>query len=118
MSITYDSGRNNVRSSERVVLRIDNVPSVRLITMSCYCRLTCEHLIGYHPSRYSTDPVERVHVLLYRKGKMMTYAFAEMADENAEKAALRCSPNSVMGKGKRVRRVAATQAVRKNLCER
>lgn len=70
LSIMYDSGRNNARSS------------------------------------------------VYREAKMMSYTFAEMIDEEAATAAPRCYPHSILGKGKRVRRVTVTQAVRKNLCER
>ncbi|KAL1943938.1 hypothetical protein VTO73DRAFT_3756 [Trametes versicolor] len=96
----HASGRNNARSSERVVLRIDNVPWD--ITPPAIAQWL----------RY---PVERVHVLLDRKGKTMSHAFAEMVDEDAAKAALRCSQNSVLGKGKRARGVTVTRSSQEEL---
>lgn len=55
-------------------------------------------------------PVDRVHVLLDRKGKTLSHAYAEMVDEDAAKAALRSSQNSVLGKGKRARGVTVTRS--------
>ena len=60
-------------------------------------------------------PVERVHVLLDRKGKTLSHAFAEMASPEAAKAALRTSQNSVLGKGKRARGVTVTRSNQEEL---
>ncbi|KAI0826538.1 hypothetical protein BC628DRAFT_1373054 [Trametes gibbosa] len=87
-------------SSEHVVLRIDNVP----------WDITPPAI-----ARWLKHPVERVHVLLDRKGKTMSHAFAEMADEDAARAALRCSQNSVLGKGKRARGVTVTRSSQEEL---
>ena len=40
----------------------------------------------------------------------MSHAFAEMVDEDAAKAALRTSQNSVLGRGKRARGVTVTRS--------
>ncbi|KAI0698464.1 hypothetical protein BC835DRAFT_1413050 [Cytidiella melzeri] len=78
----------NVRLDERAVLRIDNVPwDITPPAISSWLK----------------HPVDRVHVLLDRKGKTMSHAFVEMASSDAAKAALRTSQNSVLGKGKRAR---------------
>lgn len=45
----------------------------------------------------------------------MSHAFAEMVDEDAAKAALRCSQNSVLGKGKRARGVTVTRSSQEEL---
>ncbi|KAI0646377.1 hypothetical protein C8Q79DRAFT_962291 [Trametes meyenii] len=86
--------------SERVVLRIDNVP----------WDITPPVI-----ARWLKYPVERVHVLLDRKGKTMSHAFAEMVDEGAAKSALRSSQNSVLGKGKRARGVTVTRSSQEEL---
>ncbi|KAI0674379.1 hypothetical protein C8Q78DRAFT_1014437 [Trametes maxima] len=85
---------------ERVVLRIDNVP----------WDITPPAI-----ARWLKYPVERVHVLLDRKGKTMSHAFAEMVDEGAAKSALRSSQNSVLGKGKRARGVTVTRSSQEEL---
>ena len=54
-------------------------------------------------------------MLLDRKGKTMSHAFAEMVDEDAAKAALRTSQNSVLGKGKRARGVTVTRSSQEEL---
>ena len=59
--------------------------------------------------------MERVHVLLDRKGKTLSHAFAEMVDEEAAKAALRTSQNSVLGKGRRARGVTVTRSSQEEL---
>ncbi|KAI0777753.1 hypothetical protein BD413DRAFT_468048 [Trametes elegans] len=87
-------------SDERVVLRIDNVP----------WDITPPAI-----ARWLKYPVERVHVLLDRKGKTMSHAFAEMVNEDAAKAALRSSQNSVLGKGKRARGVTVTRSSQEEL---
>lgn len=56
-----------------------------------------------------------MHVLLDRKGKTLSHAFAEMFDEDAAKAALRTSQNSVLGKGKRARGVTVTRSSQEEL---
>ncbi|KAI0336872.1 hypothetical protein GY45DRAFT_1377691 [Cubamyces sp. BRFM 1775] len=87
-------------SSERVVLRIDNVP----------WDITPPAI-----ARWLKYPVERVHVLLDRKGKTLSHAFVEMVNEDAAKAALRCSQNAVLGKGKRARGVTVTRSSQEEL---
>ncbi|KAI0372029.1 hypothetical protein BV20DRAFT_940669 [Pilatotrama ljubarskyi] len=87
-------------NSERVVLRIDNVP----------WDITPPAI-----ARWLKYPVDRVHVLLDRKGKTMSHAFVEMVDEEAAKAALRSSQNSVLGKGKRARGVTVTRSSQEEL---
>lgn len=59
--------------------------------------------------------VERVHVLLDKKGKTLSHAFAEMANAEAAKAALRFTQNSVLGKGKRARGVTVTKSNQEEL---
>ncbi|KAH9896942.1 hypothetical protein C8Q73DRAFT_728358 [Cubamyces lactineus] len=87
-------------NSERVVLRIDNVP----------WDITPPAI-----ARWLKYPVERVHVLLDRKGKTLSHAFVEMVNEDAAKAALRCSQNAVLGKGKRARGVTVTRSSQEEL---
>ena len=60
-------------------------------------------------------PVERVHVLLDKKGKTLSHAFAEMASQEAARAALRATQNSVLGKGKRARGVTVTRSNQEEL---
>lgn len=45
----------------------------------------------------------------------MSHAFAEMVDDDAAKAALRTSQNSVLGKGKRARGVTVTRSSQEEL---
>ncbi|KAH9941316.1 uncharacterized protein BXZ73DRAFT_88457 [Epithele typhae] len=74
--------------SERVVLRIDNVPwDITPPAIAAWLK----------------HPVERVHVLL------------DHVDEEAAKAALRTSQNSVLGKGKRARGVTVTRSSQEEL---
>ncbi|KAI0694216.1 hypothetical protein BC835DRAFT_1533943 [Cytidiella melzeri] len=90
----------NVRLDERAVLRIDNVPwDITPPAISAWLK----------------HPVDRVHVLLDRKGKTMSHAFVEMASSDAAKAALRTSQNSVLGKGKRARGVTVTRSNQEEL---
>ena len=56
------------------------------------------------------QPVERVHVLLDRKGKTLSHAFVEVANDDIAKAALRGAQNSVLGRGKRARGVTVTRS--------
>lgn len=60
-------------------------------------------------------PVDRVHVLLDRKGKTLSHAYVEMASQDAAKAALRSSQNSVLGRGKRARGVTVTRSNQEEL---
>ncbi|RDX54593.1 hypothetical protein OH76DRAFT_1397941 [Lentinus brumalis] len=88
------------KPAERVVLRIDNVPwDITPPAIAAWLK----------------HPVERVHVLLDRKGKTLSHAFVEMADEDAAKAALRTSQNAVLGKGKRARGVTVTRSSQEEL---
>jgi hypothetical protein len=66
-------------------------------------------------STWLRQPVERVHVLLDRKGKTLSHAFVEMASPEAAKIALRTSQNSVLGKGKRARGVTVTRSNQEEL---
>jgi hypothetical protein len=61
------------------------------------------------------QPVERVHVLLDRKGKTLSHAYVELANEDVFKAALRGSQNSVLGRGKRARGVTVTRSTQDEL---
>ncbi|EJF63755.1 hypothetical protein DICSQDRAFT_101752 [Dichomitus squalens LYAD-421 SS1] len=90
----------SAKTTDRVVLRIDNVPwDITPPAIAAWLK----------------HPVERVHVLLDRKGKTLSHAFAEMVDEEAAKAALRTSQNSVLGKGKRARGVTVTRSSQEEL---
>jgi site-specific recombinase XerC len=60
-------------------------------------------------------PVDRVHVLLDRKGKTLSHVFVEITGEEAAKAALRTAQNSVLGKGKRARGVTLTRSSQEEL---
>ena len=51
-----------------------------------------------------------MHVLLDSKGKTLSHAFVEVADENIAKTLLRTTQNSVLGKGKRARGVTVTMS--------
>ncbi|EMD31900.1 hypothetical protein CERSUDRAFT_119204 [Gelatoporia subvermispora B] len=85
---------------ESVVLRIDNVP----------WDITPPAIADW-----LKHPVERVHVLLDRKGKTLSHAYVEMASADAAKAALRSSQNAVLGKGKRARGVTVTRSSQEEL---
>lgn len=54
-------------------------------------------------------------MLLDRKGKTLSHAYAEMASPEAAKAALRTAQNSVLGKGKRARGVTVTRSNQEEL---
>ncbi|KAI0341472.1 hypothetical protein BDW22DRAFT_308583 [Trametopsis cervina] len=89
-----------LRSGEHVVLRIDNVPwDITPPAIEAWLK----------------QPVDRVHVLLDRKGKTLSHAFVEMASTEAAKTALRTSQNSVLGKGKRARGVTVTRSNQEEL---
>jgi hypothetical protein len=60
-------------------------------------------------------PVQRVHVLLDRKGKTLSHAYVEVPDEEAARASLRTAQNSVLGKGKRARGVTVTRSSQEEL---
>ncbi|KAI0053211.1 hypothetical protein FA95DRAFT_1552708 [Auriscalpium vulgare] len=88
------------RPGEFPVLRIDNVPwDITPPAIAAWLK---------HPTR-------RVHVLLDRKGKTLSHAYVEMADEDAARAALRTAQNSVLGKGKRARGVTVTRSGQEEL---
>ncbi|PSR71453.1 hypothetical protein PHLCEN_2v12720 [Hermanssonia centrifuga] len=88
------------KSADSSVLRIDNVPwDITPPAIAAWLR----------------HPVERVHVLLDRKGKTQSHAYAEMVSPDAAKAALRTSQNSVLGKGKRARGVTVTRSNQEEL---
>jgi hypothetical protein len=103
---------------ECVVLRIDNVPWVRLSSpcprndlLKCRCQdITPPAIISW-----LKQPVVRVHVLLDSKGKTLSHAFVEVGDENVAKALLRTAQNSVLGKGKRARGVTVTMSGQEEL---
>lgn len=50
-----------------------------------------------------------------RKGKTLSHAYVEMVNEDAAKAALRSSQNSVLGRGKRARGVTVTRSNQEEL---
>ncbi|KAF7797063.1 hypothetical protein EIP86_008255 [Pleurotus ostreatoroseus] len=94
------SGRSSHKGDERPVLRIDNVPwDITPPAIAMWLK----------------HPVERVHVLLDKKGKTLSHAFAEMASQEAARAALRATQNSVLGKGKRARGVTVTRSNQEEL---
>jgi hypothetical protein len=66
-------------------------------------------------AQWLKQPVELVHVLLDRKGKTLSHAYVELADEEIFKAALRGAQNSVLGKGKRARGVTVTRSTQEEL---
>jgi hypothetical protein len=66
-------------------------------------------------AQWLKQPVEIVHVLLDRKGKTLSHAYVEVADEETFKAALRGAQNSVLGKGKRARGVTVTRSTQEEL---
>lgn len=83
-----------------IVLRIDNVP----------WDITPPVIMDW-----LRQPVERVHVLLDRKGKTLSHAYVEVQSEDVARAILRgetsrgTSRSSVLGKGKRARGVTVTR---------
>ncbi|KZT10477.1 uncharacterized protein LAESUDRAFT_644997 [Laetiporus sulphureus 93-53] len=92
--------RSNTKQEERFVLRIDNVPwDITPPAIATWLK----------------HPIERVHVLLDRKGKTLSHAYAEMASPDAAKAALRSAQNSVLGRGKRARGVTVTKSSQEEL---
>lgn len=105
------------KADNNVVLRIDNVPWVSLITLmtSSLFTLLVQDITPPAISTWLRHPVERVHVLLDRKGKTLSHAYVEMASPEAAKAALRTSQNSVLGKGKRARGVTVTRSNQEEL---
>ncbi|OSX63296.1 hypothetical protein POSPLADRAFT_1073992 [Postia placenta MAD-698-R-SB12] len=94
---TFDDEEGHL---ERPVLRIDNVPWD--ITPPLIAQW-----LGY--------PIERVHVLLDRKGKTLSHAYVEMCGTAAAKLALRSAQNSVLGRGKRARGVTVTKSSQEEL---
>ncbi|CCM05864.1 uncharacterized protein FIBRA_08100 [Fibroporia radiculosa] len=99
------AGRRAQRHSElgsarRVVLRVDNVPwDITPPAIAAWLK----------------HPVERVHVLLDRKGKTLSHAYVEVANAEIAKAALRSAQNSVLGRGKRARGVTVTKSSQEEL---
>jgi hypothetical protein len=63
------------------------------------------------------QPVVCVHVLLDCKGKTLSHAFVEVANEEVAKAVLRTAQNSVLGKGKRARGVTVTRSGQEELMQ-
>ncbi|EPQ53578.1 hypothetical protein GLOTRDRAFT_139764 [Gloeophyllum trabeum ATCC 11539] len=88
------------RAGDYPVLRIDNVPwDITPPAITAWLK----------------HPVVRVHVLLDRKGKTLSHAYAEMVNEDAMKKALRTAQNAVLGKGKRARGVTVTRSNQEEL---
>ncbi|KAH9831159.1 uncharacterized protein C8Q71DRAFT_861894 [Rhodofomes roseus] len=87
-------------TEESVVLRVDNVP----------WDITPPAIVTW-----LKHPVQRVHVLLDRKGKTLSHAYVEMANADGAKAALRSAQNSVLGRGKRARGVTVTKSSQEEL---
>ncbi|EIN08843.1 hypothetical protein PUNSTDRAFT_143545 [Punctularia strigosozonata HHB-11173 SS5] len=100
MTSTPVMGRQ-LRGGECVVLRIDNVP----------WDITPPQIRAW----LKNPEVERVHVLLDRKGKTLSHAYVELSSEESAKAALRTAQNSVLGKGKRARGVTVTRTSQSEL---
>lgn len=104
-------------AEESVVLRIDNVPWVcTVVNPSIYH--SCVVVKDITPPAIATwlkHPVQRVHVLLDRKGKTLSHAYVEMVNADAAKAALRSAQNSVLGRGKRARGVTVTKSSQEEL---
>lgn len=104
------------RGKDSVVLRIDNVPWVRLSWVEPF---SCSHkLQDITPPmiiNWLKQPVARAHVLLDRKGKTLSHVFVEMANEDAAKVVLRTTQNSVLGQGKRARGVTVTRSSQEEL---
>ncbi|EIW77199.1 hypothetical protein CONPUDRAFT_157462 [Coniophora puteana RWD-64-598 SS2] len=90
------------RGSERVVLRIDNVPWD--ITPSMI--RSCPWLHGFDA---------RAYVLIDRQGKTLSHAFVELSSSEEAKATLRDAQNAVLGRGKRARGVTVTRSSQEDL---
>ncbi|KAF9527407.1 hypothetical protein CPB83DRAFT_394674 [Crepidotus variabilis] len=95
---------NRIQHVDNVVLRIDNVP----------WDITPTQIAGW-----LQQPVERVHVLLDRKGKTMSHAYVEVKTAATAGAILRGEAvsssgrkerGSVLGKGRRARGVTITRS--------
>ncbi|KAF7973837.1 hypothetical protein HWV62_14120 [Athelia sp. TMB] len=88
---------------EYAVLRIDNVPwDITPPMISTW--------LGNPPSLVG------VHVLLDRRGKTLSHAFVEFADEGEARMALRgAQKNAVLGKGRRARGVTVTRSGQEEL---
>lgn len=99
-------GNKSMSGSYSIVLRIDNVP----------WDITPPVIVDW-----LRQPVERVHVLLDRKGKTLSHAYVEVQNEDVARAILRgetsrgTSRSSVLGKGKRARGVTVTRSSQEEL---
>lgn len=90
-------------NGENAVLRIDNVPWDITPPMIVSWLGAPAALVG-------------VHVLLDRRGKTLSHAFVEFADEGEARAALRgAQKNAVLGKGRRARGVTVTRSGQEEL---
>ncbi|KAF5369333.1 hypothetical protein D9758_002804 [Tetrapyrgos nigripes] len=109
-SCSESTKTKSFKSKEAVVLRIDNVP----------WDITPPRI-----SAWLQQPIERVHVLLDRKGKTMSHAYVEVMGEEIAGAILRGEiqskvssqkmRGSILGKGRRARGVTLTRSCQEEL---
>ncbi|KAF8067678.1 hypothetical protein FPV67DRAFT_1149641 [Lyophyllum atratum] len=107
-----ERGRGKGKGEENIVLRIDNVP----------WDITPPQI-----QKWLQQPLERVHVLLDRRGKTMSHAYVEVADVAVAGKILRGEAQgerrggkprdrgSVLGKGRRARGVTVTRSGQEEL---
>ncbi|GLB39240.1 putative ring finger [Lyophyllum shimeji] len=107
-----ERGRGKEKGEENVVLRIDNVP----------WDITPPQI-----QRWLQQPLERVHVLLDKRGKTLSHAYVEVADVAVAGKILRGEAQgggrdgkprergSVLGKGRRARGVTVTRSGQEEL---
>ncbi|KAG6853362.1 hypothetical protein C0991_004981 [Blastosporella zonata] len=108
-----ERGRGQDKTNENVVLRIDNVP----------WDITPPQI-----HKWLQQPLERVHILLDKRGKTMSHAYVEVADVAVAGRILRGEAQgeplangkprergSVLGKGRRARGVTVTRSGQEEL---
>ncbi|KAI0305310.1 hypothetical protein B0F90DRAFT_1703371 [Multifurca ochricompacta] len=98
------------RNERHHLLRDGELPVLRIDKSLGYVDITPPTVVAW-----LKHPVQRVHVLLDRKGKTLSHAYVEMPDEEAARASLRTAQNSVLGKGKRARGVTVTRSCQEEL---
>ena len=114
------------KGEDSLVLRIDNVPWVRLLHQSFTCILLImnKDITPGQILRWLQQPVSRVHVLLDPKGKTLSHAYVEVADASVAGAILRGEAysisgkkerGSVLGRGRRARGVTVTRSSQQEL---
>jgi hypothetical protein len=127
--LEHQSGRQGLKHN--AVLRIDNVPWVRLfyfcaVSKAIISDWSLQDITPRQITGWLQQPVERVYVLLDNKGKTLSHAYVEVKDPAVAGAILRgetSRPNaygrkergSVLGRGKRARGVTVTRSTQEEL---